>query len=72
MFSIPDIAGMIPAPFRLVLLGIGAITLARKLLGGLSLFSTFVLSGTNVRLPSPSLPYRRKGGTVMFQSNIYG
>lgn len=72
MFSIPDIAGMIPAPFQLILLGIGAITLARKLLGGLSLFSTFVLSGTNVRLPSRSLLYRRKSGTVISQFNVYG
>ena len=51
MFSIPNITGMLPAPVELILLGIGAITLARKLLGGLSLFSTFILSGTNVRQP---------------------
>lgn len=51
MFSISNITGMLPAPVELILLGIGAITLARKLLGGLNLFSTFVLSGTNVRQP---------------------
>lgn len=54
MFNISEITGMIPAPVQLMLLGIGAITLARKLLGGLSLFSTFMLSGTNVRHSSRS------------------
>lgn len=54
MLSISDITDKVPAPVQLMLLGIGAITLANKLLGGLSLFSTFVLSGTNVRHPSLS------------------
>jgi len=66
MDSIKETLAAVPQGAQWALAGVGALYLATKVLGSLSLFlNLFILSGTNVRTgPEPPVPALRRHAPV--------
>lgn len=57
MMTASDILDVLPTSVELLLLAIGVICLIKKILDWVPLLFSFVLPGTNVRLPPHPIPY---------------